>query len=100
MTKVLIDVALVAIAIMAGRSIMDSGRKFLVLFHQLRADMAAGTPMRTMRVTTMATGVATTLGPVPAMAYRPGSNVANNAAGALPVKVRMSRRPAVLRAAA
>jgi hypothetical protein len=100
MTKVLIDIALVAIAVLAGKSIMDSGRKFAVLFRQLRADMAAGTPMQAMQVTTMATGAATALGPVPAMVYRPGTNVANNPAGALPVKVRTPRRPAALRAAA
>jgi len=105
MTKVLIDVALLAIACLAGGSIVDSGRRFIVLFGQLRANVSAGMPTHVMRVTTCSTGVATTLGPVPAMAYQPGTsqpgtNVVNNTAGALPVRVRMVRRPAAMRAAA
>jgi hypothetical protein len=100
MTKVLIDVAMVAIAFMAGGSIMNSGRRFMTLFAQLRADMAAGLPMQTMQVTVRATGVATTLGPVPAMAYQPGISVADNAAGALALSPRPYPRPAAMRAAA
>lgn len=100
MTKVLIDVALIAIALVAGGSIMNSGRQFLVLFAQLRAEMAAGMPTQAMQVTTYATGVATTLGPVPAMVYQPGTSVVNNTAGALTIRSRMRRRPVAMRVAA
>ena len=93
MTKVLIDVALVAIACLAGGSLLSSGRQFLVLFAQLRAEMAAGLPTQTMRVTTCSTGVDTTLGAITTCH-------ADAITGSLALKSRMRPRPAAMRAAA
>lgn len=94
MTKVLIDVALIAIAWLAGTSLLSSGRKFVDLFAQLRAEMAAGMPTQTMMVTTRSTMADTA-----ALVYRPQLDVAGNTAGTLPV-TSLCRRPAGLRAAA
>lgn len=104
MTKVLIDMALIAIAMMAGSSIISSGRKFAVLFTQLREELATGVPMQAMRVTTRSTVVDSAMSPIPAMAYQPGMGVIDNPAGALIVTSRAvksaGRRSAAMRAAA
>jgi hypothetical protein len=98
MTKVLIDMALIAIAALAGGSIISSGRMFATLFSQLRAEMAAGLPVQVMQVSVRSTTVESTLGS--AAIYQPVTGVANNPAGTLSVRSRMRRRSAAMRAAA
>jgi uncharacterized protein YcfJ len=98
MTMVLIDMALVAIAAVACASLMQSGRKFLLLFAQLRAEMAQGVPTQAMLVTTRSTTIASVVEAAPI--YRQVSGVAANPAGALAIRPRGRRRPAALRAAA
>ncbi|MDE1915107.1 MAG: hypothetical protein KGJ57_06745 [Sphingomonadales bacterium] len=100
MSKVLIDVALMIITLVACCSLIGSARQFMTLFVQLRAEMAAGMTTQEMRFTIRLTSASTTLAPVTAMAYQPGANVAHNTAGALAVTSRPRRRPAVIRAAA
>lgn len=98
MTMVLIDMALAVIAAVAGVSLMQSGRKFLVLFTQLRAEMAQGAPTQAMLVTTRSTTLVSAVDT--AQSYQTMSSVAVNPAGALAIRPRVRRRPAALRAAA
>jgi hypothetical protein len=98
MTMVLIDMALVTIAAVACVSLMQSGRRFLVIFAQLRAEMTRGVPTQTMLVTTRSTTIASTMETAPI--YRQVAGVTANPAGALAIRPRVRRRPAALRAAA
>lgn len=98
MTMVLIDMTLVAIAAVAGASLVQSGRRFLVIFTQLRAEMTQGAPTQTMLVTTRCTSIAPAVEVAPI--YRQTSGLAANPAGTLAIRPRARRRPAALRAAA
>lgn len=100
MSKVLIDTALVVIALVASHSLMGCARQFMVLFAHLRAEMAKGMPTQAMLFTTRSTSANTTLAPIAAMGYQPAGNIACNGAGALGIMPLPSRRPAAIRAAA
>jgi hypothetical protein len=99
MSALLIDGAMIGTTLLAGRSIAGSWKQFRQLFAQLREEMAATDPIRTISAITLSTSA----DPAPAMVYRPEFGVVSNQTATLGggIKPRSLRRPAAaMRAAA